>query len=267
MIDTDRNLWDPLKTPERRLPTLPQITPSFTTSSIQIVGEPQPAPTPSPSFAKSTIQIDGDAPASPKQERFVDLSGSDGEGEEAPIPAEAPLPSWLEESEESGEEAKEAGVVKSVDCCVVEDAATSAKREWSEKHKEIEEKRRRMEAEQPEEEEKHQGAGSFLVDSAVRYMREHYQEKLTLQEVADRCYVSQWHLSKLLNKYMEMSFYDILNSIRIENAKRLLENPGLKIGQIGEMVGYADAAHFTRTFKKLEGINANEYRNRMRNMS
>lgn len=62
-----------------------------------------------------------------------------------------------------------------------------------------------------------------------------------------------------------MSFYDILNSIRIENAKRLLENPGLKIGQIGEMVGYADAAHFTRTFKKLEGINANEYRNRMRN--
>lgn len=83
--------------------------------------------------------------------------------------------------------------------------------------------------------------------------------------MADRCYVSQWHLSKLLNKYMEMSFYDILNSIRIENAKRLLENPGLKIGQIGEMVGYADAAHFTRTFKKLEGINANEYRNRMRN--
>lgn len=157
VIDTDRNLWDPLKTPERRLPTLPQITPSFTTSSIQIVGEPQPAPTPSPSFAKSTIQIDGDAPASPKQERFVDLSGSDGEGEEAPIPAEAPLPSWLEESEESEEEAKAAGVVKSVDCCVVEDAATSAKREWSEKHKEIEEKRRRMEAEQPEEEEEMAG--------------------------------------------------------------------------------------------------------------
>lgn len=114
------------------------------------------------------------------------------------------------------------------------------------------------------EEEKPLGAGSFLVDSAVSYMREHYREKLTLQEVADRCYVSQWHLSKLLNKYMEMSFYDILNSIRIENAKRLLEDPGLKIGQIGEMVGYADAAHFTRTFKKLEGINANEYRNRMR---
>ena len=41
--------------------------------------------------------------------------------------------------------------------------------------------------EPPEEEEKHQGAGSFLVDSAVSYMREHYQEKLTLQEVAELC--------------------------------------------------------------------------------
>lgn len=109
-----------------------------------------------------------------------------------------------------------------------------------------------------------QGAGSFLVDSALNYMRSHYAEKLTLQEVADQCYVSQWHLSKLLNKYQQMSFYDILNDIRISNAKKLLEDPMLKIGQIGEMVGYTDAAHFTRTFKKLEGINANEYRNRLK---
>ena len=126
--------------------------------------------------------------------------------------------------------------------------------------------REREPANQAPEEEKpaEKGAGSFIVDAAMEYMRSHYQEKLTLQEVADCCYVSQWHLSKLLNKYMEMSFYDILNSIRIENAKKLLEDPKLKIGQIGELVGYTDPAHFTRTFKKLEGVNANEYRNRMK---
>lgn len=69
----------------------------------------------------------------------------------------------------------------------------------------------------------------------------------------------------VMTGYRDFSYAQ--EAIRIENAKRLLENPGLKIGQIGEMVGYADAAHFTRTFKKLEGINANEYRNRMQNMS
>ena len=104
-------------------------------------------------------------------------------------------------------------------------------------------------------------AGSFLVKQAVAYMEAHYSEKLTLQEVAEACYVSQWHWSKLLNRYMQQSFYDILNSQRIEAAKKLLSDPKLRIGDIGEMVGYADPAHFARIFKKITGMSANEYRN------
>ena len=104
-------------------------------------------------------------------------------------------------------------------------------------------------------------SASFVVKQAVAYMEQNYQKKLTLQDVADQCYVSQWHLSKLLNRYAEKSFYDILNGIRIQKAKELLKDPSLKIGDISEMVGYADTAHFARTFKKLEGMSANEYRN------
>ena len=81
------------------------------------------------------------------------------------------------------------------------------------------------------------------------------------QDMADACYVSQWHLSKLLNRYQEKSFYDILNGLRINAPKELLADPRLKIGDIGEMVGYADTAHFARVFKKLTGMSANEYRN------
>ena len=47
----------------------------------------------------------------------------------------------------------------------------------------------------------------------------------------------------------------------IDAAKRLLRDPSLKIGEIGEKVGYADTAHFARVFKKLTGMSANEYRN------
>ena len=119
---------------------------------------------------------------------------------------------------------------------------------------------REEEAPAPEEESV-QHAGSFLVNQAVAYMEQNYQKKLTLQDVADCCYVSQWHLSKLLNGHAGKSFYDILNTIRIREAKKLLADPSLKIGDIGEMVGYADTGHFARTFKKLEGVSANEYRN------
>lgn len=114
-----------------------------------------------------------------------------------------------------------------------------------------------------EEEPEREHAGSFLVKQALAYMERHSAEKLTLQEVADACYVSQWHLSKLLNRYREMSFYDILNRLRVEAAKQLLADPKLKIGDIGEKVGYADTAHFARVFRKLTGMSANEYRNRL----
>lgn len=119
---------------------------------------------------------------------------------------------------------------------------------------------------QPMQEQQNQNdsASSFIVNQALSFMEENYSQKLTLQTVADACYVSQWHLSKLLNRYAEKSFYDILNAIRIRRAKELLADPRLKIGEIGELVGYMDTAHFARTFKKLEGMSANEFRNTIR---
>jgi len=107
-------------------------------------------------------------------------------------------------------------------------------------------------------------AGSFLVNQATKYMEKHFNQKLSLQEVADNCFVSQWHLSKLINKHTGGSFYDLLNTIRIEKAKELLKDPHLRIGQIVEIVGYSDSAHFARIFKKSTGLSANEYRNQLK---
>lgn len=107
-----------------------------------------------------------------------------------------------------------------------------------------------------------EAAGSFIVRQAVSYIEEHCTEKISLSDVADSCYVSQWHLSKLMGKHTGQNFYDILNSARITKAKKLMLDPSLRIGDISEIVGYVDTPHFSRVFKKLEGISANEYRNR-----
>lgn len=116
----------------------------------------------------------------------------------------------------------------------------------------------------PQEEEKelpNSHTGSFVVNQAIAYIEQNYSKKLTLQEVADHSYVSQWHLSKLINKHTDSSFYELLNSVRIEKAKELLADPSLKIGDIVEKVGFSDSAHFARVFKKYVGVSANEYRN------
>ena len=106
--------------------------------------------------------------------------------------------------------------------------------------------------------EPHETANSFIVKNAMKYI-----DKLTLPEVAEKTYVSQWHLSKLLNKEMKKSFSEILNEIRIKRAKKLLEDSSLRIGDVAREVGFLDFAHFSRVFKKVEGISANEYMNHM----
>ena len=130
-------------------------------------------------------------------------------------------------------------------------------------HEALEAMTARLSSGNTEETAESENAGSFLINQATAYMQKHYAEKLTLQDVADACYVSQWHLSKLMNRHTGKSFYDILNTLRIRAAKDLLKDPGLRISDIGEMVGYADTAHFAKVFKKLVGMSANEYRNRL----
>lgn len=105
-------------------------------------------------------------------------------------------------------------------------------------------------------------AGSFIVKNALEYMESHYAEKVTLSELADKMYVSQWHLSKLLNKHTKKSFSELLNEIRVKEAKELLKDPSLRVGDVAEMVGFLDIAHFSRVFKKYTEMSANEYRNK-----
>lgn len=105
-------------------------------------------------------------------------------------------------------------------------------------------------------------AGNFILSNAIKYIETHYAEKLTLSDVAEQVYVSQWHLSKLISKNANQSFSDILNGARITKAKELLRDPSMKIWEVSEAVGFADVTHFSRIFKKIENMSANEYRNR-----
>ena len=88
-------------------------------------------------------------------------------------------------------------------------------------------------------------AGSFIVKNALEYMESHYAEKITLSELADKMYVSQWHLSKLLNKHTKKSFSELLNEILVKEAKQLLKDPSLPVGDFAELVGFLDIAHFS----------------------
>lgn len=116
--------------------------------------------------------------------------------------------------------------------------------------------------EEPPEEETVRAAGNHLVRAALVYMKEHCSEQhLSLGEVADHVYVSQWHLSKLLNRETGQSFFDLLGSLRISRAKELLADPSKRVLDVAEATGFSDVAHFSRSFKRFAGCTPGEYRN------
>lgn len=102
---------------------------------------------------------------------------------------------------------------------------------------------------------------SFVVGGALRYIRAHISEKITLQDVSDSVYVSTWHLCKLFKKHMGENFSEVCRRERVEQAKRLLRDPALRIHEVADMTGFSDVTHFAKVFKRIVGVPAGEYRN------
>ena len=103
-------------------------------------------------------------------------------------------------------------------------------------------------------------AGNFIVRQAMDYMRAHCAEHLSLGDVAAHVYVSQWHLSKLINRHVGQSFLDILGGMRMDRARTLLADSSLRVHAVAEQVGYSDVAHFSKSFKRFVGMTPGEYR-------
>lgn len=108
-----------------------------------------------------------------------------------------------------------------------------------------------------------ESAGAYIVARALCYIKENYRKHLTLAGVAEQIFVSQWHLSKLLNRYTGKNFSEILNRVRIDEAIRLLADPTRRVGDIAVEVGFSDSAHFCHVFKRQVGVSAGEYRIQM----
>lgn len=100
-----------------------------------------------------------------------------------------------------------------------------------------------------------------FIAKAITYIERNCREKLTLSGVADKLYVSSWHLCKLFKAYTGRHFVDIVNLVRVNRAREYLKSTTLKVNEIARRVGYTDVAYFTVIFSKLTGMSPLKYRN------
>jgi two-component system response regulator YesN len=93
------------------------------------------------------------------------------------------------------------------------------------------------------------------------YVREHFAEKITLEMMADRSFMSKWYFSKLFKRMMGVNFIDYLTGVRIDHARKLiLSHPELRNYEIGEAVGFPNTRYFNKVFREATGSTPSEFR-------
>ena len=99
-----------------------------------------------------------------------------------------------------------------------------------------------------------------IIELAKEYIQIHFREDVNLNSVAERVYLNQFYFSNLFKSETGKNFTDFLIETRINEAKKLLGKPELKVYEIGQMVGYDEPVSFNRAFKRVVGISPAEYR-------
>lgn len=96
--------------------------------------------------------------------------------------------------------------------------------------------------------------------AVVLYIRQHLNEPITIQQLANLACLSKPHFFRSFKQELGLSPLDFVLQERISNAKRLLQDPLLSISEAAYQSGFNNLTHFSLQFKKQEGKTPSEYR-------
>ncbi len=103
------------------------------------------------------------------------------------------------------------------------------------------------------------GAKAYLYE-IKDYIDRNFSEDIRLTCFSDRYYLSKEYLSKQFREEFGYNIYEYVLKVRMDKAQILLAEPGAKIQDIAEYLGYKDNNYFSRAFKAYFGVSPTEYR-------
>lgn len=99
------------------------------------------------------------------------------------------------------------------------------------------------------------------VRQAILYIRKHFMEPVTLDEIADSILVSKSECCRCFKRAIGMSPFEYLMKYRIEEStRRMRTNPQESISEIAGSVGFNNTSYYNKVFKKFMGCTPTEYR-------
>lgn len=99
-----------------------------------------------------------------------------------------------------------------------------------------------------------------LLHRILTYIQEHYQEPLTLEELAEYLGYNRLYLSRYINQSVHLSFTELVHEHRIRHAGYLLKNTGMPVSEAAFACGFGSLRTFNRCFRESTGKTPREYR-------
>jgi AraC family transcriptional regulator len=94
----------------------------------------------------------------------------------------------------------------------------------------------------------------------LNYIAVNYGNNILLEDMAGKANLSPSHFSRLFKQTIGQSPYQFLMAYRVEQAKKMLDNPYNLMIDVAMNCGFSDQAHFSRVFKKIAGLTPKQYR-------
>lgn len=98
------------------------------------------------------------------------------------------------------------------------------------------------------------------IEAVFRNEQLHLTPNLSLKRLSERLAVSEGHLSQTFSRRLQCTFFDYVNRWRVDEAKRLLEDPSANIAEVGVNAGYNSRSAFYNAFREATGMTPAAYR-------
>lgn len=99
------------------------------------------------------------------------------------------------------------------------------------------------------------------IKQVLSYVQEHYENPISIEEIAKVCFYSESHFMKFFKDCMGVTFNQYLNDYRLQVAAQLLKETDDNIIEIAAACGFDNLSYFNRSFKKKYNISPGKYRN------
>ncbi len=110
----------------------------------------------------------------------------------------------------------------------------------------------------PQERYEEEDKNSAVISEVLTYINEHYSDNLSLDVIADKFFISKYHLSHEFKRLVGTSFYRYVIQKRLVISKQLL-NDEMSPTDVYQLCGFGDYTNFYRAFKSTYGISPKEY--------